>query len=588
MEHLALRRLLPGQQQLAVDRLVELAGRVVDLGRAEHRVHAERAVLVRRDRHDPLPDLLVLHQVLEQPDERHGGGDLLLAGALLQLVVHPVAGERDRARVHPAHRHATAQLAAAVAEVLELGGALARVVERRRAVELVVLVDVLVGDRQLEPVAERLEGRGVQLLHLVGGVLALQGVDRPALDGVGEDHRRLAGVLRRRVEGGVHLAVVVATARQQLDVAVGQPLDHLAQARVGTEEVLADVGAGLHRVGLELAVGRLVHLVDQGAVDVLGQQAVPLAAPDDLDHVPAGAAEEGLQLLDDLAVAADRPVELLQVAVDDEREVVELLACGEADRAERLGLAHLAVTEERPDVLPAGVLDAAVLQVAVEARLVDRVQGRQAHGDRRELPELRHQPRVGVGRESLPGAVLDLLAEPVELVGAEPLHQVGARVDAGGRVALDEQLVAAAGVVLAAEEVVVADLVEAGGRGVRRDVAADLEALAVGRRHHHRGVPADQAPDLALHLLVAGEPRLALGRDGVDEVGAAQRGHADLLLAGALEEAQHDVAGAVATVGGGEVVEGVEPLLGLLGIDVRELGGQALVDDRTALRRLAG
>ena len=159
VEHLALRRLLPRQQQLAVDRLVELAGRVVDLGRAEHRVHAERAVLVRRDRHDPLPDLVVLHQVLEQPDQRHRGGDLLLARALLELVVHRVAGQRDRARVHPPHRHAATELAAPVAEVLELAGALARVVERRRAVELVVLVDVLVGDRQLEPVAERLEGR---------------------------------------------------------------------------------------------------------------------------------------------------------------------------------------------------------------------------------------------------------------------------------------------------------------------------------------------------------------------------------------------------------------------------------------------
>ena len=95
VEHLALRGLLPRQQQLAVDRLVELPGRVVDLGRAEHRVHAERAVLVGRDRHDPLADLVVLHQVLEQPDQRHRGGDLLLARALLQLVVHRVAGQRD-------------------------------------------------------------------------------------------------------------------------------------------------------------------------------------------------------------------------------------------------------------------------------------------------------------------------------------------------------------------------------------------------------------------------------------------------------------------------------------------------------------
>ena len=428
----------------------------------------------------------------------------------------------------------------------------------------------------------------VQLLHLVGGVLALERVDRPALDGVGQDHRRLADVLGRGVERGVHLAVVVAAARQQLDVAVAHALDHLAQPGVGAEEVLTDVGAGLHRVGLELTVRSRVHLVDQGAVDVLGQQGVPLATPDDLDDVPAGAAEVGLQLLDDLAVAAHRSVELLEVAVDDEREVVELLARGQADRPERLGLAHLAVAEERPHVLLAGVLDAAVVEVAVEACLVDRVQRREPHGDRGELPELRHQPRVGVRRQPLAGAVLDLLAEAVELVGAQPLHQVGAGVDAGGGVTLDEQLVAATGMVLAPEEVVVADLVEARGRGVRRDVAADLEALAVGGRHHHRGVPADQPADPALHLLVAGEPRLTLGRDGVDEVGAPQGGHAHLLLTGALEEPEHDVARSLPTVGVGQVVEGVEPLLGLLGIDVRELGGQAFVDDSTGLRSLAG
>ena len=86
--------------------------------------------------------------------------------------------------------------------------------------------------------------------------------------------------------------------------------------------------------------------------------------------------------------------------------------------------------------------------------------------------------------------------------------------------------------------------------------------------------------DPALDLLVAGEPRLALGRDGVDVVGAAQRGHADLLLAGALEQPQHHVAGALAAALVDQLVEGVEPLLGLVGVDVGELGGQSLVDDR--------
>ena len=222
----------------------------------------------------------------------------------------------------------------------------------------------------------------------------------------------------------------------------------------------------------------------------------------------------------------------------------------------------------------------AVLEIAVEARLVDRVEGGQAHRDGGELPEVRHQPGVGVRRQAVARTVLDLLPEPVELVLGEPALEEGAGVDAGRPVALDVDLVAAAGCVLAAEEVVEADLVEAGRRLVGRDVAADLEALAVGAGDHDRGVPADERADPALDVLVAGEPRLALGRDRVDVVGAAERRDTDLLLAGPLEQPQHDVAGPVAAALLEHAVEGLEPVAGLLGVDVGQLGGEALVDHR--------
>ena len=192
VEHLALRGLLVGHQQLAVDGLVGLAGRVVDLGRREHRVHAEGAVLVGSDRHDALADRRVLHQVLEQADERHRGGDGLLPGARPQLVVHLLAGQGELDRLHPPHGYAAPERPAPLAQVGEHVAVLARVVERRRTVAGVGVVDLLVGDRQLEPVAELLERVRVELLHLVGGVLALEGLDGPALHGVGQDHRRLA------------------------------------------------------------------------------------------------------------------------------------------------------------------------------------------------------------------------------------------------------------------------------------------------------------------------------------------------------------------------------------------------------------
>ena len=249
--------------------------------------------------------------------------------------------------------------------VLDLGRIGSGVVVRR-------LLELVVGDRQLQAVAEDLQLVGGELLGLVGDVAALDArAERPALHRLGQDHRRRALVLHGRCVGGVDLAVVVAAASELAQIVVAQVLDERAQSRIGTEEVLADVGAVADGQALVVAVERLVHLVEQDAVLVAGQEVIPLACPDDLDHVPAGAAEDGLQLLDDLAVAAHRAVEALEVAVDDEREVVEPLASGERQRPDRLRLVHLAVAQEGPDASGRGVGDAARGKVAVEARLVD-------------------------------------------------------------------------------------------------------------------------------------------------------------------------------------------------------------------------
>ena len=299
----------------------------------------------------------------------------------------------------------------------------------------------------------------------------------------------------------------------------------------------------LHRVALELAVDGGVHLVEQHAVLVLGQQLVPLRAPDDLDDVPAGAAEDRLQLLDHLAVAAHRAVEALQVAVDDEDQVVELLAGRQRDGAERLGLVDLAVAEEAPHAGLAGVVDLAVLQVAVEAGVVQRGDRAEAHADRRVLPELGHQARVRVARQAA-AAAADLPAEVVEVVGGQAALHERPGVDAGRGVALEVDGVAGVAVVLAAEEVVEADLVEAGRAGERREVAADAVGVLVGLDDHHRRVPADEGADAPLDVLVAGEPRLLLAGDRVD-VGRGDGGReADLALLGPLEQLGQEVAGA--------------------------------------------
>src|SRR5262249_52298702 len=105
--------------------------------------------------------------------------------------------------------------------------------------------------------------------------------------------------------------------------------------------------------------------------------------------------------------------------------------------------------------------------------------------------------------------------------------------------------------------------------------------------HHDRGVPPDVGPDPALGVLIAWEPGLALGRNRVDVVRAAQAGDADLLLARPFEQPEHDVPGPGAAAGPHHVVERFQPLPGLVWVDVGKLGGQAVADNRVA-QTLAG
>ena len=134
-------------------------------------------------------------------------------------------------------------------------------------------------------------------------------------------------------------------------------LYQLQQFRVFAEEVLSDVVAARDRVFLVLAVDHFPHAFDQQAGLVFLQERIPVGSPDHLDHIPSRSAEQRFQFLDNLAVAAHGAVESLQVAIDDEGQVVQLFAGGERNRAQRLGFVGLTVTEERPDARAVRVLD---------------------------------------------------------------------------------------------------------------------------------------------------------------------------------------------------------------------------------------
>src|SRR4029450_13791600 len=115
---------------------------------------------------------------------------------------------------------------------------------------------------------------------------------------------------------------VVAAPVEVPDLLVAHVGDQLEQLGVGAEEVLTHVGPVLGLEVLVLAVDALLHALQQQAGGVTCEQLVPAAAPDDLDDVPAGAAEDALQLLDDLAVAPDPALPPLAAAGDVESQVV--------------------------------------------------------------------------------------------------------------------------------------------------------------------------------------------------------------------------------------------------------------------------
>ena len=129
----------------------------------------------------------------------------------------------------------------------------------------------------------------------------------------------------------------------------------------------------------------------------------------------------------------------------------------------------------------------------------------------------------------------DLAAEVIEVVFGESSLQKRAGVHARGGVALEVDVVARRTVVLAAEEVVEANLVERRGTSERRQVTTDALGVLVGAHHHGRGVPADVGANASLDVLVAGEPRLVFARNAVHVRSRHRGGKAHLGLAGSLE-----------------------------------------------------
>ena len=138
------------------------------------------------DRDDTASHVFVLDERGENAHEGHGGGDLAFAGALGLAAKASSGGTSSGSRAGAGVRQETPSALRRSCRYLISGLSSGGLIEGR-------VGDGLVGDRYVEAVAERLERVLAHLLLLVGDVLALAGLAHAvALDGLGEDHGRLA------------------------------------------------------------------------------------------------------------------------------------------------------------------------------------------------------------------------------------------------------------------------------------------------------------------------------------------------------------------------------------------------------------
>ena len=266
---------------------------------------------------------------------------------------------------HTALGNVAAQGFAARANILNFRAVFRRAIKRNFDAVLVIEWDGEAGAEDAQLVF-------IQFFLLVRDVFAFASfAETIPFNSAGEDDGRGAFVFRGCFVGGVNFARIVAAKAQAAQGVVGERLDQLQQTRIGTEEMLAHVGARFHDEFLIFAINQFAHALDQQAFGVAIEDGIPLAAPENFDDVPTRAAEGGFELLNNLAVAADGAIKALQIAIDDENQIVEFFAGGQGDGAERFGLIGFAIAEEGPDFGVGYWFQSAVFEIAIVTSLVN-------------------------------------------------------------------------------------------------------------------------------------------------------------------------------------------------------------------------
>ena len=144
-------------------------------------------------------------------------------------------------------------------------------------------------------------------------------------DCLGKNDGRGAFVVHRCFVRRINFFRIVPASVELFELIVRQMLNHLLQLR-RVEEVLADVRSSFNRILLVLTVDDFAHSANKNSVLISLKKLLPESAPDDFDDVPAGASESSFEFLNDLAVASNRTIETLQIAVHNEGQVVEVFS----------------------------------------------------------------------------------------------------------------------------------------------------------------------------------------------------------------------------------------------------------------------
>ena len=311
---------------------------------------------------------------------------------------------------------------------------------------------------------------GRELRELLGrqqrGVVLRVALDRqrPALDRVGEHHRR--PVVLHGAVGVDQLAEVmtaeVPEARPQLRIVelVHQP----RQRGVVAGKPLTQLGAGGAQEPLVLLVRHLVDTAPQASAARPCEQVVEHAPVLDGDHLPAGGVEHpGEPAEGDVRHHA---VERLPVEVDDPEHLAEMGDPRVGDRLPDGTLVELGVAEQGDLAAHRRRIEAVVLEIAARDRTPDRRRGPDADGAGRVVDRVRV---LGAARVALQSAEL---AQRLEVRLFEPAEQVVDRVQDGRSVRLHRHAV------LGAELREPQGRHQADHRGARGLMAADLHTRA--------------------------------------------------------------------------------------------------------------